>query len=235
MWRITSPVQIFLIALLTIVCAMAIVASRAFGKIPAFFRLVSAVWAFSVNWVTGMKIDIVNKHNMHLNKPCIYVANHSSYFDITAAFQSIPVPLHFVAKKEIKKVPFMGWAMQAANMIFIDRQNRIKAMESMKKAGELVAKGNHVITFPEGTRSATGEVAMFKRGSFIMALAGNVDVVPVAIVGARAMLPKGSFTIKPGRVEVRFGEPLRASDFDTNDPNEFANVARNKVVELLEQ
>ena len=77
-------------------------------------------------------------------------------------------PIHFIAKKELKKIPFIGWYVTAAGMIFIDRTNREKAMRSMKKAGTLIRNGRNVITFPEGTRSSNGKLNLFKRGSFII-------------------------------------------------------------------
>lgn len=235
MWALLSIFQILFIALWTIVNALWMVPAILMGGSRLAMWAAGEVWSFGLLWLCGVKVDVRNRHLSHEHAPCIYVANHSSHFDIPALFFLSRVPLYFVAKKELKKIPLFGTVLTLIGMILIDRSNRADAMRSMRAAGMKIRSGKHVVTFPEGTRSSTGEVGIFKRGSFIMALAGDVPVVPVAITGSRDVLKKGSYTIKPGRITVTYGEPLYPSNFESSDPDSFANEARRQVIELMKQ
>ena len=117
-------------------------------------------------------------------------------------------------------------------MIFIDRGNKEKAFESMRKAGQLIKDGRNVISFPEGTRNTDGKMKIFKRGSFIMAKAGNISIVPIAIKGAREVLPSEKMRLRPGVIKVKIGKPISGDQFTKDDVDLFANYVRDKVVEM---
>lgn len=94
------------------------------------------------------------------------------------------------------------------------------------------ARGN-LILYPEGTRSSTGEIQPFKKGAGLFAVELGVPVVPAYIEGARNILAKGKFMPRPGRVTVRFGEPIQ---FKSNSSDPLLERGRRKAaVELLEQ
>jgi 1-acyl-sn-glycerol-3-phosphate acyltransferase len=154
--------------------------------------------------------------------------------DIPAIFQSILVPLLFLAKKELKKVPFLGWYGSFIGMIFIDRKNREKAYQSLRKAGEKIKKGSNVISFPEGTRSKDGRLQIFKRGTFFLASESDIGVVPIAVSGARDVMPAGSFKMRPGTITVRIGKPVYHRDFPEKSVEDFAHHVRGIVIEMLE-
>jgi len=159
--------------------------------------------------ISGVKLKVTGTENIDPKQPCIYVANHESFLDIPLLFKAIPVNLYFVAKKEIKRLPFIGWYMMATGMIFLDRQNKKAAIDSMKKAGELIRNGKSVITFPEGTRSANHKVAPFKKGTFHLAMEAGVPLVPVGIKGSGKVWPSNKMKITPGEVRVRIGKPIK--------------------------
>jgi 1-acyl-sn-glycerol-3-phosphate acyltransferase len=102
----------------------------------------------------------------------------------------------------------------------------------MRKAAEIIAKGKNVITFPEGTRSKDGKTAVFKRGTFIIAQEGQIDIMPIAVVNAENILPRGAFIIKPGTIEVRIGKRIRAEEFAEMNAEQTADFVRTKVIQL---
>jgi 1-acyl-sn-glycerol-3-phosphate acyltransferase len=118
--------------------------------------------------------------------------------------------------------------------IFIDRKNREKAMSSMRKAAELINRGKSVITFPEGTRTRDGKTAIFKRGTFIIAKEGAIDIQPIAVVNAENILPRDSFMIRPGTIEVRIGKRIPASELASMNAEGAAEYVRQRVIELIE-
>lgn len=139
-----------------------------------------SMWSPGILWICGIRLKVSYAEEL-TDDSYVFVANHQSYLDIPLLFRAIYYNLHFVAKKELKKVPFLGWYMMATGMIFIDRSNRNKAIESLKKAAVLISKGKSVLMFPEGTRSKDGRVSPFKKGPFMLAKDAGVKVVPVGI------------------------------------------------------
>lgn len=174
------------------------------SRIPVM--MARTLWSRGVLWCCGVRLDIDGVAHVDSRQPYVFVANHQSFLDIPLLFRSIPTNLHFVAKKELKKIPFLGWYMMATGMIFIDRSNRVKSIESLKRAAKLVARGKSVIMFPEGTRSLDGRLATFKKGPFMLALDAKVPIIPVGL-----SIPEGRYSIRRWhrcKVNIAIGEPI---------------------------
>jgi 1-acyl-sn-glycerol-3-phosphate acyltransferase len=87
--------------------------------------------------------------------------------------------------------------------------------------------------FPEGTRSATGELQPFKKGAFVLAVEGGADVVPTAVVGSRAIMRKHSLLIHPGTITVRFGDPIPVAGMSGEGREQLMRDSREAVARLL--
>lgn len=190
------------------------------------------MWGPAVCAVCGIKLSIRGKENIDLNKGCIYVANHSSFLDIAVLVKAIPLPLYFVAKEELKKVPVLGQYMILLGHIFVDRKNKDKAMLSMRSAADKINKGKNVITFPEGTRSKNGQVQPFKKGTFVIAREGSIDIVPIGISGAFNVLSSGSKKITPGKVDINIGKRIPGNELSSMSVEEISERAYKDVVTL---
>lgn len=132
-------------------------------------------------------------------------------------------------------MPGLGIYMRFIGHIFVDRKNKDLAMQSMKAAAEKIKAGKNVISFPEGTRSKDGKLQQFKRGAFIIAKEGPVDIVPIGISGTRKILPSGAYGIRPGVITVRIGDVIRKEDFKDMSVEQLAEYAREKVKALIDQ
>ncbi|MBS1767615.1 MAG: 1-acyl-sn-glycerol-3-phosphate acyltransferase [Acidobacteria bacterium] len=150
-------------------------------------------------------------------QPAVFMSNHQSQLDPPYLLGAIPVHAVYIAKKELKWVPFIGWAAAAAGAIFIDRSNRERAVASLHDAAMKVRGGRNVVIFPEGTRTRTGELLPFKKGGFNLAMDAGVPIVPIAIQGGFRILPKGGRRVRPGLYEVRFGQPVDTVAFTNRD------------------
>jgi len=172
------------------------------------------IWAPTLVRGPGGRFLLEPLPDVDWSKPHIFVMNHQSMMDIPCAFAAIPANLRFVAKDELKYVPFLGWYMWMTGMIFITRPsggggaNRMKAVRSLKLAGERIRAGSNILAFPEGTRSSDGAILPFKKGSFVLALEAGVPIIPVAIEGTGKVLPPNSFRVRPGDVRMKIGEPI---------------------------
>lgn len=165
-------------------------------------------------------------------QPALFIANHASHFDPPLLVSTLPCPSVFMAKKELGRVPVLGIAIRMAGFILLDRQHGRRALASLQDAARRIREGQSVTAFPEGTRTRTGEVLPFKKGVFVLAREAGVAVVPMGILGGRAILPRGTWRVAPGRYTVRVGEPLDPGAFP--DAETLREAARTAVLGLLE-
>lgn len=186
-------------------------------------------WARTLIWAAGTPITVTGFDQVPRDRPVVYVANHQSWFDILALAASLPGTHRFVAKKEMKKVPLLGWSMRASGQLFIDRQNRQAAVGSLDETSQLIQQGTSAMLFPEGTRSRTGDLLPFKKGPFVLALSAKVPVVPVYCARTFDILPKGSVLLRPHPIELRFGAPISTAGLQYDDRERLMTEARQAI------
>ena len=192
------------------------------------FWIAKNCWARLICLVSRCQVEAEGINELkNLDKPAIFCSNHLSSFDIIAFYMSLDRPIFFIAKKEIKQIPFLGWYMTIAGMIFLDRSNYENAMKSMRDAGNEIKKGKNIISFPEGTRSKTNQIGLFKKGSFIIAKEGKIPIVPVAIKGSNEINPSGTLILRKGIIKTKIGKPIYNKDQETAES--FAKRTRKEV------
>jgi len=175
-------------------------------RIP--LRMASWLWAPGLLAFSG-PLRVEGLERVDWSRPYVLVANHQSVIDICALFRAVPVPLRFLLKQEMTKMPFVNWYARAMGMVFIPRDDRRAATASLRRSAELVRSGAVLCIFPEGTRSRDGKLAPFKPGAFQVAIDAGVQVLPVALEGTGDVLPPtGFFRVRWGPMRVRFGAPL---------------------------
>ena len=165
-------------------------------------------------------------------EPVIFMSNHESNLDPPVLISAIPIPAVYLSKKELMWMFPVGWAAKMAGTIFIDRSNRERAINSLHQAAAEIRGGKSVVIFPEGTRTRTGQLLPFKKGGFVMAEEAGVQIVPLATVGGRTMLPPGAVHIRPGRYVVAFGAPVDPKGFHSRDA--LIAEVRRRIVDLQE-
>jgi 1-acyl-sn-glycerol-3-phosphate acyltransferase len=162
--------------------------------------------------------------------PAVYAANHASTLDIFVLFGHLPVDFRIVYKKSLSLVPLVGWAIRLGGHLPIDRRNPFRARRSLDEAAQRIRSGTSVVLFPEGTRSPDGSVRRFKRGSFSLAMEAGVPVVPVSLVGVKAVVPRGLSRIRPGTVGVVLHPPVPVAGRSPDDAEAFAEEVRAIVM-----
>ena len=190
-------------------------------------------WSRAVLKLAGVSVRVEGGENLVLDGAFIIIANHESWFDVWALAGFLPIDAHFVAKKELERVPIFGRAWKACGHISIDRADRATAIESMIQAGVRIKEERlHMVLFAEGTRCPDGVLHPFKKGPFVMAIEGAVPIVPVGIVGSRPIMPKGSSWIRPGAITVRVGEPVSVEGMRHSDRDRLRDLIREAVARL---
>jgi 1-acyl-sn-glycerol-3-phosphate acyltransferase len=146
--------------------------------------------------------------------PFVYCANHQSLLDILVLGAVLPGDFKWAAKRSLMKIPFLGWHLQLAGHVPVDRQagSRTAAMV-ISRFEEVLKGGKPLLVFPEGTRSEDGIVRPFKNGGFYAAVRAGAPVVPVALEGTHQLMKKGAIDSGDGtmrQVRIRIGKPLYA-------------------------
>lgn len=152
----------------------------------------------------------------------VMISNHQSILDILF-INSLLLRFKWVSKIENMKVPVLGWYLRMAGYLVVDRSDRGSKDRMMEEALSCLRRGTSVMLFPEGTRSADGEIGFFRRGAFQLAIAAGVPVLPVVIDGTGGILPKHGMVFRNGhRVKVRVLEPIEPAEFVTDNYDELA-------------
>ncbi len=194
------------------------------------FRWATRLWAEGMARGWGMRVEAVGVENLDPNGTYVFMANHLSHADIVALFVALPMNVGFLAKKELRSVPFLGQAMVAGGHVFIDRARRERAFQAMEDAAGQVSAGASIVVFPEGTRGNEERIQAFKKGGFHLARKANVPVVPVGLRGTRTIMARDELVIRPGSVSVHIGTPIAPANFP--DADSFAAAVREQVAVL---
>jgi 1-acyl-sn-glycerol-3-phosphate acyltransferase len=184
------------------------------GSINFLYKIAVRGALFGTRLV-GVRAETVGREQVDPKQAYIFMANHVSNIDPPVFVPLIGRRVFILVKKELFRIPVLGYAMRKAQFIAVDRQNRDAAVESVKKAIEVLRSGMSMMAYPEGTRSRDGKLLPFKKGPFHLAMDSGIPVVPVTIIGAHEVWPKGRFRIRPGKITIVF--------HPTMDPQEFAS------------
>lgn len=194
----------------------------------------SMVWMARqwIRWIfggCGIRVETEGLENIDPKQPYVIMTNHQSVIDIGAIVQTLPISFRFVAKKELIWIPFFGWALPLAGHVIIDRRDRSKAVHSLERAAQRIAQGVNVIIFPEGTRSATGDLQPFKSGGFHLAIQAQVPILPATISGSRVITPKRSLRVESGTVKIVYGKPIPTAGLGVDDRESLKEQVRQAI------
>ena len=194
------------------------------------------LWGKFILFFTGVRYSVKGLDNLDPNGPYIFACNHASGYDVPLAFAGLPYWLISIAKIELKSVFILGWVMETAGHIFVDRkrsENAIASLEKSKKS--LINNPRSILLFPEGTRTMDGELGFFKRGGLMLSMDTGIPIVPIGLVGTFEMLKKGTWSFKNQPLEIRIGNPIHPKTFSNKSKNSLAKYVKSQVHALLDQ
>lgn len=189
-------------------------------------------WARGMLRGTGIRTRVEGRERLDPSVPVVYVANHASFADIWAIITEFPGTIRFVYKKQMDWIPVFGLCLRAMKHIAIDRKKRSQTFAAYDDAAERIRQGISAVVFVEGTRSTDGRLLPFKKGSFVLAISAQVPVVPVFCENTHALMPRGSFSPKPGMVTLRIGSPIPTVGLGQDDRDQLARDARAALLGL---
>ena len=216
------------------VLPVALLASTVDAHAKFAHRWVIRYWAWVNVKVCGAEVVVEGLDHLDPDEAYVFMANHRSNFDVLALVTALwDFQLRWVAKEELARIPLFGWAMRATGQIVIDRRDHVQAVRSLAAAKAKLANGISVVFFPEGTRSA-GRLLPFKKGGFVFAIETKTPIVPVAIEGSEAVLPRDAWTVADGgRVRVRVAVPIPTADLSLADRDLLLGEVERTLAEML--
>lgn len=229
---------VFIICLVVIetgfMSALTIVVSFFDRKGDVVHRVAKA-WARGILFTGRIKVTLKGLSHIDPSKSYIYMSNHLSQFDIPVLLGSLPFQFRWLAKAELFRIPVFGSALKRAGYIRIDRSNIRSAINSLKRAGDIVRNGVSVLVFPEGTRSVDGNLRSFKKGGFVMAVNSGVSIVPIALHGTRDIMPAKKLRIRPGHAVLEILTPIDVSAYATKKKEVLMADVRSAIQHAIDR
>jgi len=211
-----------LLALIYLLATVPVAALIAFpwtfitGKIDLLYRVGMSL-AYSAARVAGARVKIVGLDAIDQSGTYIFMSNHVSNLDPLILCPLIPRRTSILAKKEIWRIPILGKALDLAEIVPVEREKREAAIQSIRRAGEVMRHGINMTLYPEGTRSRDGRLLPFKKGPFHLAAETGFPIVPITILGTYEMMPKGNAIVRSGLATLVFHPPVDPKDFSSRE------------------
>ena len=181
----------------------------------SFFGL--KVWATVFHTFTGVRYYAQGQDNLARYPAYIYVSNHTSFLDVPALPLFVPGQFRPLGKKELLKIPVLGWIVKTVCVI-VDRSNAQSRKESIRRLKKLISQGTSIFIFPEGSMNRSGLLLRpFYDGAFRIAIETQTPILPMVVMNAGNLFRPGTAYIKPGKIRVRFGEPVATVGLENKD------------------
>lgn len=171
--------------------------------------------------------QIEGLRNLSYSQGLIVVSNHTSYWDPVIVGCALNRPVHYMAKAELFKNPLLALLFRTLKAFPVERGKSDR--KAIRHAVNLLAEGNVLGIFPEGTRSTSGELQKAHLGAAMLAFKGNASIIPVGISGARGLLNKPKVVI---------GDPITLPQYAGGKPSreqliDFSEQVMSIVAELM--
>jgi 1-acyl-sn-glycerol-3-phosphate acyltransferase len=176
--------------------------ARSKGVNPIVYWVVRAV--LQPFFLVYFRLSRHGRHHIPQTGPLLLASNHRSFLDPFVLGTMLRRPVYYVAKKELFANRLQAWFLNALGAFPVDRG--ASDQEMLETARQILARGDAVLMFPEGTRIRPGGLGAPKRGIGRLALESGAPIVPLAVIGTEAV--RRGWRIRPHKVTIRAGRPL---------------------------
>jgi 1-acyl-sn-glycerol-3-phosphate acyltransferase len=191
------------------------------------------VWSRLNGFFTPMFVSVKGRENIVNNQSYVIISNHQSLYDIFVVYGWLGLDIKWVMKKELAKIPGIGFGSKKVGHIFLDRSNSRVALESLNNAKKKLVNGTSVVIFPEGTRSKTGVPGIFKKGAFKLALDLDLPILPITILGTKNILPTETIDLRPGKATMIIHKPIDAGSYTEETMREIMDESKRIIAEPI--
>lgn len=205
-----------------------------FDKKRVILHQFSSFWASLFIWLQPLwKVKWEGREHIKKNKAYIIVSNHQALLDILVIY-TLFKQFKWVAKNSLLRIPFVGWNMALNGYIIVKRSDSKSQIKMMKNSEKALKSGSSIMIFPEGTRSADGQVGRFKRGAFILSEITDVPVIPIALFNMDKAVKKKSLLLnKATDMKAKVFPPVYPKDF--KNTKEMSSAVKDIIADQLEE
>lgn len=203
-WVITGPILL----VLTILTALVTMIGSTLGNRDFWGYWPAHYWSRAVFMLWFVRLKVRGRENIDPHTSYVFVANHQGAFDIWTIYGYLNHNFKWLMKKSLEKVPFVGKACKSAGHVFVDDSNPRAVRQTISESEERLRGGMSVVIFPEGSRTWDGRLRPFKRGAFMLAGEFRLPVVPVTIDGAFERMPRTTYSVTPGTINLTIHKPI---------------------------
>ncbi|MCC8154871.1 MAG: 1-acyl-sn-glycerol-3-phosphate acyltransferase [Tannerellaceae bacterium] len=230
-WLLGVP--FFLI--LTLLTALITIAGCLLGGEHIFSYYPGMIWSRLTCYMALCPVKVKGREHIKSGQSYVFVANHQGAFDIFLIYGFLGIPVKWVMKAGIMKIPFVGAACRAAGFIFVDNSTVTAATKSVQEAEKVLKKGASIIVFPEGSRTYDGKMIRFKRGAYQMAIAQSLPIIPITLNGPFHVLPIGSLNIKRYCLEMIIHPPISTVGLESTgkEQQKLAEQSQETIASVL--
>ncbi len=193
----------------TVFCGISYLIGAPFDRRAVWMDFWQDTYSRMILFGIGVRLSVEGTENVPRSQACVLMPNHRSYLDIPAVVLSVRgLSIRFVAKRELKRIPILGWAVASSQHIKVNRGNREQAVAALREATAKIHRGIALAIFPEGTRSPSDRLLPFKRGGFYVAVDTGSPILPISIHNAGTIYGKMQLLFRPGNIHVVIHPPV---------------------------
>ena len=232
-WR-TNLIQTPGFALVTAVCGTLSLLVSLVDKNGRAQHRIAHFWARALVWISGCSLTVRGAEILHKHAVAVYASNHTSYMDTPVIFAGLPFQFRILAKKELWPIAFIGWYLDRSGQIPIDTANPRASLSSLGVGVKVLRSGVPLFVFPEGGRTATGELKPFLSGAAYLAIRAQVPLVPIALSGVYDLLPIHTHHFYPGVLTLAVGEPIETKGMTARQTDALTTQLRDAIQSLIQ-
>lgn len=184
--------------------------------------------------MAGVNVSIRGMEHLP-SESCVVVANHASYIDGVLLNGYLPSRFGFVIKGEMRDIPVAHFLLRRSGSKFVERNETSGSSRDARQLIKAAKGGESLGFFPEGTFRREPGVARFRAGAFMVAVKGEMPVLPIAISGSRDFLPAGRLLPRRTRLFVDILPAVAPGDEDFSTPRQLAEACRQQILAILNE
>ena len=197
--------------LITIFVSTSVIIAGFLGDANFVAYYLPKFWSKCAFWLFLLKVKVEGRENIKKDESYVFLANHQGYYDIFLAYGYLGHNFKWMMKDYLRKIPFVGYACVKSKHIYLaDGISGIA--KAVQQARETLQGGMSMIIFPEGTRTYTGKMSPFKRGSFMLANEIGLPIVPLTINGSFDAFSRKAKSVSRGTVTLTIHKPITAEE-----------------------
>ena len=179
-----------LIAIYTVITSLIVIIGCSLGNGHFWGYYPGKWWAQFIIRILMLPVKVEGREILVKGQSYVFVADHQGAFDIFLIYGFLCRNFKWMMKRQLRQMPFVGKACEAAHHIFVDKRGASKIRATYDSARQTLQGGMSLVVFPEGARTFTGHMGVFKRGAFMLADDIELPVVPLTINGSFDVMPR---------------------------------------------